>query len=58
MAELLSIITSVGDGDQDIPDPKRHAGSFESAEETKLIFLDSKASEGKVWGYRPLYPYG
>ena len=32
LAESLSVITSLGDGDQDIPDPKRHAGSFESAE--------------------------
>jgi len=44
----LSILTSLGDGDQDIPDPKRHAGSFEPAEETKLVFLDPEASEGKA----------
>jgi len=48
LAESLSILTSLGDGDQDIPDPKRHAGSFEPAEETKLVFLDLEASEGKA----------
>jgi len=48
LAESLSIITSLSDGDQDIPDPKRHAGSFEPAEETKLIFLNPKASEGRA----------
>ena len=29
-------------------DPKRHVGSFEPAEETKLIFLNPEASKGKV----------
>jgi len=48
LTESLSIITSLGDVDHDIPDLKRHAGSFEPAEETKLIFLDLKATEGKV----------
>jgi len=49
LAESLSIITSLGDGDQDIPDPKRHVGSFEPAEETKLVFHDPEASEGKAF---------
>jgi len=48
LAESLSIINSLVDGDQDIPDPKRHAGSFEPAEETKLVFLDPEATEGKA----------
>jgi hypothetical protein len=48
LVESLSIITSLGDIDQDIPDPKRHAESFEPAEETKLIFLDPGASEGRA----------
>jgi len=48
LAESLSIITSLGDVDQDIPDPKHHVGSFELAEETKLIFLNPEASKGKV----------
>ena len=48
LTESLSIITSLGDGDQDIPDPKRHAGSFEPAKETKLVFLDPGTSEGKA----------
>ena len=32
----------------DVPDPKRHAGSFEPAEETKLIFLNPEAPEGRA----------
>ena len=48
LAETLSIITSLGDGNQDIPNPKRHTGSFEPAEETKLIFLDPEASESRA----------
>ena len=48
LAESLSIITILGDGDWDIPDPKRHVGSFELAEEIKLIFLNPEASEGKA----------
>ena len=48
LAESLSILTSLGDGDQDAPDPKRHVGSFEPAEETKLVFLDPRTSEGKA----------
>ena len=48
LAESLSILTSLGDGDQDIPDPKCHAESFEPVEETKLVFLDPEASEGKA----------
>ena len=31
LAESLSILTSLSDGDQDVHDPKRHAGSFEPA---------------------------
>ena len=48
LIESVSIITSLGDIDQDVPDPKRHAGSFELAEKTKLIFLDPKATEGRA----------
>jgi len=48
LVESLSIFTNLGDGDQDVPDLKRHAKSFEPAEETKLVFLDPEASEGKV----------
>jgi len=48
LAESLAILTSLDDCDQDVPDPKRHAGSFESAEETKLISLDPGTSEGKA----------
>jgi len=48
LAESLSILTCLGDGDQDVPDPKRHAGSFEPAKETKLVFLDPRTSEGKA----------
>ena len=48
LADSVSIITSLGDGDQDIPDPKRHAGNFEPAEETKLVFLDPGSSEGRA----------
>jgi len=48
LAESLSILTSLGDSDQDIPDPKRHVGSFEPAEETKLVFLDPGTSEGRA----------
>ena len=44
----MSVITSLDALDQDIPNPKRHAGSFEPAEETKLIFLNHEASEGKA----------
>jgi hypothetical protein len=31
-----------------IPDPKCHAESFEPVEETKLISLNPKASEGRA----------
>jgi len=48
LAESLAILTGLGDCDQDIPDPKRHARSFEPAEETKLVFLDPGTSEGKA----------
>jgi len=48
LAESLSILTGLGDDDQDIPDPKRHARSFEQAEETKLVFLDPGTSEGRA----------
>jgi len=48
LADSLSILTSLGDGEQDIPDPKRHVRSFEPAEETKLVFLDPRTSEGKA----------
>jgi len=44
----VSLITSLGNVDQDVPDPKSHVGSFEPAEETKLIFLDPEATEGRV----------
>jgi len=47
LRSALAILTSLGDGDQDLPDPKRHAGSFEPAEETKLVFLDPRTSEGR-----------
>jgi len=46
LVESLSIITNLGNIDQDTPDSKRHAGSFEPTEETKLIFLDPEAFEG------------
>jgi hypothetical protein len=45
---MVSLITSPSGVDQDIPNPKRHARSFEPTEETKLIFLDPKTSEGKA----------
>ena len=48
LAESLAILTGLGDCDQDVPDPKRHTGSFEPAEETKLVFLDPGTSEGKA----------
>jgi len=48
LAESLAILTGLGDCDQDIPDPKRHARSFEPAEETKLVFLDPETSEGRA----------
>ena len=48
IVKAVSLITSLGDVDQDVSDPKRHAESFEPAEETKLIFLDPEAFEGKV----------
>jgi len=49
LAESLPILTSLGDGDQDVPDPKCHAVSFEPAEETKLFFLDPGTSEGRAF---------
>jgi hypothetical protein len=33
---------------KEIPDPKRHAGSFEMAEEVKLISLGPNDPDGKV----------
>ena len=48
LAESLAIVTSLGDCDQDVSDPKRHVGSFEPAEETKLVFLDPETSEGRA----------
>jgi len=48
LAESLAILTGLNGCDQDVPDPKRHAGSFEPAEETKLVFLDPGTSEGKA----------
>jgi len=48
LAESLSIITGLGNINRDIPDPKCNRGSFEQAEETKLIFLDLEASEGRA----------
>ena len=45
IVETASLVASLA---QDIPDPKRHAGSFEPSEETKLVFLDPEASEGKA----------
>jgi len=48
LAESLSIITNLGDVDQDIPNPKHHTVSFKPAEETKLVFLDPEASEAKA----------
>ena len=42
------LITNLKSFAQDAPNPKHHAESFESMEETKLIFLDPKASEGKA----------
>jgi len=48
IVKMVSLITSLDALDQDIPDPKRHAGSFKPAEETKLIFLNPEASKGKA----------
>ena len=48
IVETLSLITSLSDVDQDVLDPKHHTGSFEPVEETKLIFINPKACEGKV----------
>ena len=48
LAESLAILTGLSNCDQDIPDPKRHAGSFEPAEETKLVFLDPQTSAGRA----------
>jgi len=48
LAESLAILTGLGDCDRDVPDPKRHAGSFEPVLETKLVFLDPGASEGRA----------
>jgi len=45
---MVSLITSLSNVDQDVPDPKHHTGSFEPAEETKLIFLNPEAFEGKA----------
>jgi len=44
----VSLITSLDDIDQDVPDPKCHAGSFEPAEETKLVFLNPEVTEGRA----------
>jgi hypothetical protein len=32
----------------EIPDPKRHAGSFEPAEDVKLVSLDPTDPKGKA----------
>jgi len=48
IVETVSLITSLDNIDQDIPDPEHHTGSFEPVKETKLIFLDPEATEGKV----------
>ena len=48
LAESLAILTGLGDCDQDVPDPKRHAESFEPAEQTKLVFIDPGTSEGSA----------
>jgi hypothetical protein len=48
LAQSLSIITSPGNSDQDIPDPNLHARSFKPAEATKFVFLDPEALEGKA----------
>ena len=44
----LSKVLMDGGSVLNIPDPKRHAGSLELAKETKLVFLDTEASEGKA----------
>ena len=48
IVETASLVASLDSLVRDIPDPKRHAGSFEPPEETKLVFLDPEASEGKA----------
>ena len=48
IVETTSLVASLDSLAQDIPDPKRHVGSFEPPEETKLVFLDPEASEGKA----------
>jgi hypothetical protein len=48
---LLESATLAADLDglaQEIPDPKRHAGSFEPAEDVKLVTLDPTSSDGKT----------
>jgi len=48
IVEIASLITNLDSLAQDVPDPKRHAESFEPVKETKLVFLDPEASESKV----------
>jgi hypothetical protein len=48
IVETVSLIADLDSLAQDIPNPKRHAGSFKPVEETKLIFLNPDASEGRA----------
>ena len=46
--EESAILTALDDLSGEIPDPKRHAGNFKLAEDTKTVPLDPGLADGKV----------
>ena len=46
--ELEMLVADLDLLSKEVPDPKRHAGNFESAEATKLTPLDPKCPDGKT----------
>jgi hypothetical protein len=46
--ESVTLAANLDDLAKEIPDPKRHAGNFEPAEDVKLVPLDPTVPDGKA----------
>jgi hypothetical protein len=48
IVESATLVADLNGFAKEIPDPKRHAGNFEPAEDVKLVTLDPTSSDGRA----------